>query len=98
MPYTIEFSEDTERHLDQLRAYDRAIVIADIKEQLRYEPAVPTRRRVRLRETVLASWELRVGDFRVFYNVVEERATVLIVAVGEKEHNVMHIDGRTFSI
>ena len=98
MTYFIEFSEDAERHLDQLRAYDRSIVIAAIKEQLRHEPAVPTRHRVRLRDTPLASWELRVGDFRIFYNVEEERVTVLIVAVGEKDRNIVRIEGREFSL
>jgi hypothetical protein len=41
----------------------------------------------------LAPWELRVGDFRVFYDVILEKATVVVVAVGQKVHNKLFIGG-----
>ena len=97
MPYTIEFSEDAERHLALLSARDRAIVL-DAVEELRHEPTVPTRNRKLLRENPLASWQLRVGDFRVFYNVDGDLVIVVIVAIGEKKHNVLTIDGKAFSL
>jgi mRNA-degrading endonuclease RelE of RelBE toxin-antitoxin system len=96
MAYFIEFSEDADRHVSQLSARDLAVVLDEIEEQLCHEPTVPTRRRKLLRENPLASWQLRVGDFRVFYNVEEERVTVVIVAIGVKQHNELTIDGRPY--
>jgi hypothetical protein len=49
-----------------------------MKEQLTHEPTVVTRNRKLLIEVQasfshdLPLWELRVGDFRVFYNVEED--------------------------
>jgi mRNA-degrading endonuclease RelE of RelBE toxin-antitoxin system len=39
---------------------------------------------------------MRVGDFRVFYDVVieDDRGIVKIKAVGHKEHNVLRIGDR----
>lgn len=98
MAYEVEFSEDAERHLSLLSARDRAIVFDAVGEQLTHEPAVPTRNRKLLRENPLASWQLRVRELRVFYNVDEEAKLVIIVAVGVKEHNVLYIDGKMYSL
>ncbi|MCA1991360.1 MAG: hypothetical protein LDL41_04825 [Coleofasciculus sp. S288] len=40
--------------------------------QLRYEPTVETRNRKRTRPNSIAAWELRIAEFRVFYNVEEQ--------------------------
>src|SRR5437016_2342881 len=94
MRYEIEFTEQAERHLSQLSARDRAVVLDAIEQQLRHQPTVPTRNRKELRPNPLAPWELRVGSFRVFYDVDGERVIVLIVAIGSKEHNVLRIEGK----
>jgi mRNA-degrading endonuclease RelE of RelBE toxin-antitoxin system len=44
-----------------------------------------------LEDNPLAPWELRVGDFRVFYDVDREGATVVVVAIGQKSHNRLRI-------
>ena len=40
-----------------------------VDDHLRHQPDVPTRHRKRMRPNALAPWELRVGDYRVFYDV-----------------------------
>jgi mRNA interferase RelE/StbE len=40
----------------------------------------------------LAPWELRLGKYRVFYEVVEG-SKVRVVAIGHKEHNDLFIRG-----
>ena len=45
----------------------------------------------------LAPWELRIGDYRVFCEIREERI-VRVLAVGHKEHNVLFIRGRRVEI
>jgi mRNA-degrading endonuclease RelE of RelBE toxin-antitoxin system len=49
-------------------------------------------------ELYLASWELRVGDYRVFYDVSLESGTVIIVAVGRKDHNRLWIGGEEIDL
>jgi mRNA interferase RelE/StbE len=94
MAYQVEFSSASERQLDQLTARDRTIILERIEQQLVHEPASPTRNRKRLGENPLADWELRVGEYRVFYRVVGDQDLVVIVAIGEKSHNVLRIEGK----
>ena len=46
-----------------------------------------------LRPNPLASWELRVGELRVYYQVVADER-VMIVAVGRKDRNKVMIAGQ----
>ena len=55
--------------------------------ELRYEPSVETRNRKRTRPNSMATWELRIAEFRVFYNVEEQVQIVEIKRIGEKEGN-----------
>jgi mRNA-degrading endonuclease RelE of RelBE toxin-antitoxin system len=98
MTFEIEFSEDSERHLTALLSRDRKTLLDAIETQLSHEPTQPTRHRKLLRPNPLAAWELRVGDFRVFYNVEEQRILVIVVAVGRKEHNELTIDGKVIPL
>ncbi len=63
------------------------------EEQLKDQPTLETRNRKLLRENPFATWELRLGDLRVFYNVNDLEQTIEIVAVGIKEHNRLIIGG-----
>ena len=57
------------------------------------EPTAETRNRKEMRPNSLASWELRIGDLRVYYDVTEEPQTVTVVAVGIKRDNRVFIGG-----
>lgn len=98
MTYEIEFSEDSERQLAEFAARDRRTVLDFIETQLSHEPTVPTKNRKLLRPNPIAAWELRIGDFRVFYNVEQQRILVIIVAVGRKTHNELTIDGKVIPL
>jgi mRNA-degrading endonuclease RelE of RelBE toxin-antitoxin system len=89
--FDIQFSPSARRHLQALRKRDRQIVVDAIEKQLRHQPDQPARNRKRLAENPLAPWELRVGDFRVFYDVDREALLVVILAVGKKTRNVLRI-------
>jgi mRNA-degrading endonuclease RelE of RelBE toxin-antitoxin system len=73
--------------LKAIRAFDRRRIVDEIERQLADRPTVETRNRKLLDavapgfEHVPPVWELRVGDFRVFYDVDEELATVFVRAV-----------------
>ena len=70
------------RQLRRLRRIDAARILDTIESHLRYEPERPTRRIKRLRGRQDVTYRLRVGDFRVFYDV--DGQTVTIIAVLHK--------------
>ncbi len=41
-----------------------------------------------------AQWELRLGRFRVFYNVDEQAFAVIVEAVGFKVGNLLFVRGK----
>lgn len=91
-PYRIEISPDAIEHLRALSARLQSIVLAALPAQLAYEPHSETRNRKPLREHPAASWELRLGSLRVFYDVQHEPEPVVFVrAVGVKERNRLRI-------
>lgn len=90
--YRIEFTEDGKHDLSFYTAHARKIIASEIRAQFMHQPLVETRNRKPLRDNPLAPWELRVGKFRIFYQVVE--STVSIIAVGHKEYNVLFIKGK----
>jgi mRNA-degrading endonuclease RelE of RelBE toxin-antitoxin system len=91
--YAIDYSEQAQEDLAALRGFDRATIMDAISANLKYEPTVETRNRKRLERVLPAGmldtaqgnevWELRVGDFRVYYDV-EPETKVLVIRVVEK--------------
>ncbi len=78
-----------------MEAHQRARVLDEIEKQLAYEPLTETRKRKRLRPNLIAPWELRVGELRVFYDVpVGEPKKVQVLAIGIKKRNKLYIGGK----
>lgn len=98
MRYEIEFSEDAERQLAVFTTRDRKTLLDAIETQLSHEPTTPTKHRKLLRPNPVAAWELRVGNFRVFYNVEQQHILVIVVAIGRKDHNQLMIDGKVIPL
>ena len=68
------------KDLDHLRKYDAAIVADGIERFLSHSPRKESRSRIKkLRGIGDPDYRLRLGDYRVFYNVdvVERRVNVL---------------------
>jgi mRNA-degrading endonuclease RelE of RelBE toxin-antitoxin system len=69
--------------LSRLRRHDAVTILDAMERYLRREPERTSRSRIkRLRGSQDATFRLRVGDYRVFYDVVDE--TVSVVAVLHK--------------
>lgn len=91
MPYEILIHELAAEELEQTRAYDQRRIVDDIEQQLSHEPTVPTRRRKCLENLVPSFeheppvWQLRVGDFRVFYDVDDDSQQVHVRAIRRKD-------------
>ncbi len=96
--FEVRVSEDAERHLKEFSARDQRVLLRAIEEQLTQQPTVSTRNRKQLRANPLATWELRVQQFRVLYNVDEDVVTVFVVAVAVKEGNKFIIEGEEYPL
>lgn len=96
MAFRIEFTPTAIEHVRGFRKSDQKILIDGIEEQLRHQPTTETRNRKKLTTSELSDWELRVEDFRVFYDVVGEgeARSVVVKAVGYKEHNKLYVGGQ----
>jgi mRNA-degrading endonuclease RelE of RelBE toxin-antitoxin system len=92
MVYSVEFAESVKEQLRALPARQRALLLDSIEQQLVHEPLTETRNRKPLRPNPIAPWELRVGNLRVFYDVVAEEPNVVrVLAIGEKKGNKLFI-------
>ena len=96
--FTVEVTETAWAHLMSYRRFESKAILDAVKSQLPYRPTVETRHRKLLRENPLADWELRVGKFRVFYEVDANERRVRIVAIGHKEHNRLFIGGEEIEL
>lgn len=92
MEYDIEFAATAEGHLRALTARQRSSVFEGIERHLAHQPALETRNRKPMRPNPLATWELRLGDLRVYYRIQEEaKKMVQIAAVGVKKREQIWI-------
>jgi mRNA-degrading endonuclease RelE of RelBE toxin-antitoxin system len=96
--YQIKMTEEAKTDFSYYSVFERKLLVSEIRGQLTYEPKVETRNRRLLRDNPVGSWELRVGKYRVFYEVDETTQTVTIVAVGYKEHGALLIRGKEVRI
>jgi mRNA-degrading endonuclease RelE of RelBE toxin-antitoxin system len=88
--YTIQYVESIAGDLAGLRSFERKRILDEIEEQLTHEPVQETKRKKILRglkppwEHAEPVWELRVDEFRVFYDVDETARQVTVRAVRHK--------------
>lgn len=92
--YVITFTSEARGDLTYYPAHQRRTITQGIAVQLAHQPSHETKNRKPLRSNPLGPWELRVGIYRVFYEVDEAEQRVVIVAVGHKEHNVLYVRGK----
>jgi mRNA-degrading endonuclease RelE of RelBE toxin-antitoxin system len=88
--FSILVTTGAETDLRDLPARDRKTIVDAIESRLTVGPDVPTRNRKPLAALrppwtgLDPVWELRVGEFRVFYDVDAEESCVYVRAVGRK--------------
>jgi mRNA interferase RelE/StbE len=97
MVFEVRFVPSADEDLGHYGAREQAIILDAIATFLGSDANLGSKRRKRLRPNPLAPWELRIGEYRVFYEV-REPAMVRVLAVGHKEHNDLYIRGRRAEI
>ena len=97
MKFEVKLTRSADNDLDVYTAREQRIIFDAISAFLEVDADVRNKRRTQLRPNPLAPWELRIGNYRVFYEIREERI-VRVLSVGHKEHNVLFIRGRRVEI
>jgi len=98
LAYLIKYSPVIKEHLKELPVGSQRLVLEAIEQQLLHQPTMETRNRKKMRPNHLAPWELRVGTFRVYYDVEEPTAIVHIRAIGIKQRNRVRIGQEDFEL
>jgi mRNA-degrading endonuclease RelE of RelBE toxin-antitoxin system len=96
--FRIELTPEAAADLRTFRRYDQEQIVAGIEEQLPHQAIEPSRNRKRLRPNRLAEWELRIGDFRVFYDVDLDESLVKIEAIGYKDGSTLFVHGEEYEL
>ena len=90
MRFEVKLVPSADQDLESYAAREQRIILDAIAEFLEVDANVGTKRRKQMRPNPLAPWELRIGDYRVFYEIRAE-GLVRVLAVGHKEHNDLFI-------
>jgi mRNA-degrading endonuclease RelE of RelBE toxin-antitoxin system len=88
--FQIEYSASVSDDLADLNARDRKTILDRIDEQLSHEPTRKSRNKKEITGLIPPwdheppIWQLRVGEFRVFYDVDESTERVYVRAIRHK--------------
>ena len=96
MRFAIRLTDSAIEDLDYFRKNERRTISESLELFLSHDADVETKRRKRLRPNRISKWELRIDDYRVFYDIeydIEGNDLVKVVAVGNKTHNELYIRG-----
>ena len=86
--HEIRLKPSAVRDMDRLRKYDAARISDGMERHLDTEPTKESKSRIkRLKGISDPDYRLRLGDYRVFYNVVGERVDVLRVMHKKETHD-----------
>jgi mRNA-degrading endonuclease RelE of RelBE toxin-antitoxin system len=89
-PYTLIVRPEAKAELEAFRVFQRRAIADAIDANLLFDPLARSRRRKGLGEPQAGFeyrpplWELKVGEFRVFYDVDEQIRTVYVRSVRRK--------------
>jgi mRNA-degrading endonuclease RelE of RelBE toxin-antitoxin system len=88
--FAVQIMPSALEELKAIKVFHRRQIAQAIDEQLCHQPTSPTRNR-KVLPIVQATfffepplWELRIGDFRVFYDMDEEQQIVYVRAIRDK--------------
>ena len=80
MTYTLEILRAAQRQLARLEPQSRNRIVAAIRG-LSQDPRPPGSKKLSGRP----AWRIRVGDYRVIYEIADARLLVFVVAIGHRK-------------
>ena len=91
MAYRIVFTENAVDDFNALDARQRTTIRDALRIHLTHEPTKESKSRIkRLREVRHPQFRLRVGEIRIFYDIIE--ADVIIIAIMPKEKTIQWLE------
>ena len=96
--YRIEFTPEADDHFGKVTARDRSTLADAIDSRLVHQPAVETRNRGRMEPNPIAEYRLRVGEMRVYYDVMEAERIVNVKAIGIKDRDRVFVGGKEIKL
>jgi mRNA-degrading endonuclease RelE of RelBE toxin-antitoxin system len=97
MRFEVILVPSAEGDLEHYTKREQGIILDALRAFLGEDADRETRRKKRLRDNPLAPWELRVGEFRVFYEIAEHQLA-RVLAIGHKQHNDLFIRGERIDL
>lgn len=92
MAYEIFYSDEAIEKLKIVRAFDRAAILDEIERVLMVNPTQESKAKVKLlRQPAPAQYRLRVGEYRVYYDVGER--WVNIIQILSKADSISYLEG-----
>ena len=91
MSYTVEIRDAAFEDLNEMPRNLRQRIVRAIEQRL---TTAPTHCGVRLRQSLAGLWKLRVGDYRVVYEIQE--TTVTVWAIRHRKHVYPVVERRWF--
>ena len=92
MAFGIEFVTEAEADLDTLQPFYRSQILDAIEQHFHHAPTQVSHARIkRLRSVTSPAYRLRVGEYRVFYDVGREQQVVTILRVLSKERSLQYL-------
>jgi len=93
MAYEVRYSSVSVDQLTKLRAFERAAIMDAIERILQATPTRVSKTTIkRLRQPAPTQFRLRVGEYRIFYDV--ENDVVSIVQLLSKEDSIRFLGGQ----
>jgi len=91
MAIAVHYSETALEQLKRLRAFDRTAILEEIEQVLMVNPTLESKVKVKLlRQPAPTRYRLRVGEFRVFYDV--EGNVVSVVQILSKQEAIAYLE------
>ena len=95
--FAIQITDGAEADLRALPVRARRLVLDGLETHLLHQPTVGSRKVKPLRPNPVAGWELRLGDYRVLFDVDSTVHLVTIQVVGEKVGNRLIVQNKEYT-
>lgn len=93
MAYQVRYSSVSVEQLRQLRAYERAAILDAVERILQVAPTAVSKTTIkRLRQPAPTQFRLRVGEYRIFYDVAQD--VVSIIEILSKADSMRFLGGQ----
>ena len=97
MKFNIEVGKSANDDLIYYDKFDQRMIVNAITKYLQSDANIDSRKRKQLRPNPVAPWELRLGKYRIFYEI-KEIHEARVLAIGHKEHSELFIRGKKVEI